>query len=58
MRLVMGGFELADFSRHCWEGLVVDRLHAVGYLPGCKSGYFELALFYYWGQAGWDGFVV
>ena len=36
---VVGGFGLAGLPQHCWEGLVVDHLPAVGYFLGCGAGY-------------------
>ena len=55
---VMGGFGLAGFLRHYWEGSVVDCLHAVGYCLGCRADYFKLSLVDCWAKVGWDGFVV
>ena len=44
MRLVVEDFGLASFPQHCWEGLVVDHLPAVGYWLGSGADYFYLAL--------------
>ena len=38
--LVMGGFELADLLRHCWEGSVVDPVPTIDYCLGYGAGYF------------------
>ena len=38
--------------------MVVDHLPAVDYWLGSGVCCFWLALFGYWGLAGWDGFVV
>ena len=44
MCLVVEDFGLASFPRHCWEGLVVDRLPTVDCCLGFGLGYFWLSL--------------
>ena len=56
--MVAEDFGLASLPRHCWEGLVVDRLPAVDYCLGFGLGYFWLSRVGYWGLAGWDGFAM
>ena len=58
VHLVMGGFGQVGLLQHFWEGLVVDRLPAVGYWLGFGVDYSEISLVDCWGKAGWDGFVV
>ena len=49
VHLVMEDFGLAGLLRHCWEGLVVDRLPMVDCFLGSGVNYSWLALVGYWG---------
>ena len=40
VHLVVGCFGGMDLLRHCWEGLVVDRLPAFGYWLGSRADFF------------------
>ena len=50
VHFVVGGFGLADLPRHCWEGLVVDRLPAVGYWLGSGAFFSSLPLLIFGGR--------
>ena len=58
VHLVVGDFGWVSLLRHCWEGLVIDRLPVVGYWLGSGADYYGPHLVDYWGLAGWDDFVV